>query len=135
MLINELGFTATIHEPSLYYKQNNDGDITLILQKVDNFLVANKSSNECDRIGAMIQEIMINLLNNVGTIRKFNGVNIDQTSSYNHIHCETYINKIRTHHGWQDLKSANKPVPMRTDIEYQTRIQLNEGLESIKEQK
>ena len=78
---------------------------------------------------------MINPLNNLGTIRKFNGVNIEQTQSYNHVHCETYINKIVEHHGWQHIKTANKPVPMRTDTEYQSRIQLNEGPESIKEQK
>ena len=78
---------------------------------------------------------MINPLNNLGIIRKFNGVNIDQTQSYNHLHCETYIDKIVLHHGWQNLKLANKPIPMNTDTEYQTKIQLNEGPESIKEQK
>ena len=100
MLINELGFKATVHEPCLYYKRDADDNITLILRQVDDFLVSNKDSKECDRIGAMIQERMINPLNNLGTIRKFNGVNIDQTQSYNHLHCETYINKIVTHHGW-----------------------------------
>ena len=75
----------------------------------------------------MIQDQMINPLNNLGTIQKFNGVNIDQTQSYNHVHCKTYINKIVEHHDWQHLKTANKPIPKRTDTEYQTRIQLNEG--------
>ena len=75
----------------------------------------------------MIQDRMINPLNNLGMIRKFNGVNIDQTSSYNHLYCETYINKTVTHHGWQHLKSANKPILMKTDTKYQTKIQLNEG--------
>ena len=79
MLIKELGFKATIHEPCLYNKYDENGGITLILCQVDDFLVANKDSKECDRIGAMIQERMINPLNNLGTIRKFNGVNIDQT--------------------------------------------------------
>ena len=52
------------------------------------------SSKECDRIGKQIQDRMINPLNNLGTIRKFKGVNIDQKQSFNHVHCETYINKI-----------------------------------------
>ena len=51
------------------------------------------------------------------------------------MHYKTYINKIVEHHSWQHLKAANKPIPMRTDTDYQTRIQLNEGPESIKEQK
>ena len=46
MLINELGFKATIHEPCLYYKRNDNSDITLIVQQVDDFLIANKDSKE-----------------------------------------------------------------------------------------
>ena len=77
MLINELGFKATIHEFCLYYKQNNNDDITIILRQVDDFLVANNNSKEYNCIGVMIQERMINPLNNLGTRQKFNGVNID----------------------------------------------------------
>ena len=134
MLINELGFKATVHEPCLYYKRDEDNNITLILRQVDNFLVTNKSSDECNKIGKQIQDCMINPLNNLGTIRKFNGVNIDQTRSFNHVHCETYIKKIVTHHKWQHEKIRTKPIPMKTDVDYQTRIQLEEGPDSLKEQ-
>ena len=78
---------------------------------------------------------MINPLNNLGTIRKFNCVNINQTQPFNHVHCETYINKIVQHHNWQNERIRVIPVPMRTDVKYQTKIQLNEGPESVKEQK
>ena len=98
MLIHELGFKATVHKPCLYYKRDDNDETTLILRKVDDFLVSNENSKECDWIGAMIQERMINPLNNLGTIRKLNGVNINQTESFYHLHCETYINKIVTHH-------------------------------------
>ena len=70
MLIKELGFKVTVHEPYLYYKQDVNNNITLILRQVDNFLVSNKSSEECDCIGAMIQDHMINPLNNLGIIGK-----------------------------------------------------------------
>ena len=46
MLTKELGFKATIHEPCLFYKRNNDGDITPILWQVETFLVANNSSKK-----------------------------------------------------------------------------------------
>ena len=78
---------------------------------------------------------MIDSLNNLGTIRKFNRVNIDQTSSYNHLQCETYINKIVTHNRWQNIKKHVKLISMQTDTEYQTNIQLHKGPDSIKEQK
>ena len=104
MLIEELGFIATVHEPCLYYKRDANNNITLILRQVDDFLVANESNIECDWIGQMIQDRMIDPLNNLGTIRKFNSVNIDQKRNFNHVHCETYINKIVQHHNWQHEK-------------------------------
>ena len=64
----------------------------------------------------MIQNRMINPLNNLATIRKFNGININQTQSFNHVHCETYINKIAQHHKWQNERIRVKQVPMRKQI-------------------
>ena len=135
MLTHELGFKSTVHEPCLYYKRDSNDNVTLILRQVDDFLVANKSSKECDEIGKRIQDRMINPLNKLGTIRKFNGVNIDQKRDFNHVHCETYIKKIVHHHGWQNETTRVKPIPMKTDVDYQTRIQLEEGPESLKERK
>ena len=71
IIIDELGFTATAHEPCLYYKRDEDDNLTLILRQVDDFLVANKDSTECDRIGKQRQDRMTNPLNQLGTIRKF----------------------------------------------------------------
>jgi hypothetical protein len=75
----------TVHEPCLYYKRDKDDNITLILRQVDDFLVANKDSKECDRIGELKQARMPNQLNQLGTIRKCNGVNVEQTRYYNHV--------------------------------------------------
>ena len=83
----------------------------------------------------MIQDHMINPLNNLGTIKKFNGVNIDQTQSFNHVHCETCINKIVKHHNWQHEQTRVKPIPMKTEVAYQTRIQLDENPKSMKERR
>jgi hypothetical protein len=68
MIMEELGFTSAVHDPCLCYKQDDDDNLTLIHQQVDDFLVANKDSKECNRIGALIQEKMTNLLNQLGTI-------------------------------------------------------------------
>jgi hypothetical protein len=85
MITEELGFQSTVHEPCLYYRRDKDDNLTLILRQVDDFLVANKDSKECDRIGELIQARMTNPLNQLGTIRKFNGVNVEQTRYYNHV--------------------------------------------------
>jgi hypothetical protein len=79
-------------------------------------------STECDRIGKQIQDRMTNPLNQLGTIRKFNGVNVEQTRYYNHIHCATYIEKIVSHHGWDNLKIQSPPTPMKSDSKYQKQI-------------
>ena len=68
MLIQELGVKATVHEPCLYYKRDDNNNITLILRQVDDFLVSNKSSAEYDRIGKQIQDRMINPLHNLGLL-------------------------------------------------------------------
>ena len=73
--------------------------------------------------------------NNLGTIRKFNGININQTQFFNHVHCETYINKIVKHHNWQNERIRTIPIMMRIDVDYQTRIQLEEGPKWLKERK
>lgn len=62
MITDELGFTATVHEPCFYYKRDEDDNLTLILQQVDDFLVAYKDSKECDRIGKQLQDRMTNPL-------------------------------------------------------------------------
>jgi hypothetical protein len=75
---------------------------------------------------------MTNPLNQLGTIRKFNGVNVEQTRYYNHIHCATYIEKIVSHHGWDKLKIQSPPKLMKSDSKYQVDIQTSRGPESIK---
>jgi hypothetical protein len=135
MITEELEFQLAVHEPCLYYKRDKDDNLTLILRQVDDFLVANKDSKESDRIGELIQARMTNPLNQLGTIRKFNGVNVEQTRYYNHVHCQTYIKKIVYHHGCDKLKIRSPPTTMKSDSKYQVDFQTSQGPESLKEQK
>jgi hypothetical protein len=113
-------------------KRDENDNLNLILWQVDDFLFANKDSKECDRIGKQIQDRMTNPLNQLGTIRKFNGVNVEQARYYNHIHCATYIEKIVSHHGCDNLKIwSPPPTPMKGDSKYQADIQTSRGPESI----
>ena len=79
---------------------------------------------------------MTNPLNKLGTIRRFNGVNLEQTRYCNHVHYATYIEKIVSHHGWDKLTIRSLPTPMKSDSNYQVDIQMkSRGHELIKEQK
>ena len=74
-------------------------------------------------------------LNFLGTVTKFNGVDVEQTRNYNHVHCQSYIDKIIEHHNWNNLITRNPPTPMRADSQHQAEIQLTRGPDDPKEAK
>jgi hypothetical protein len=76
---------------------------------------------------------MANPLNDLGIIKRFNGVDVVQTKHYVKIHCETYVARIVAHHGWTNEKASNKPVPMKSDSTYLAILQLAEGPDTEKE--
>jgi len=127
ILTKDMGFTPTIHEPCLYYKHGPNHELTLILRQVDDFLVAGKNADSCDLIRDQLQQRMTNPLNQLGNVRKFNGINVLQTKHYNHLHCAKYIEKITEHHGWTHEKCHSRPIPMKYESKHQTTIQLSTG--------
>ena len=125
--------------------KTNTDNLTLIVWQVDDFLVANKDNAECKRIGRLIQERMTFPLNILGIVRKFNGVDVEQTQNYNHVHCKTYIERICKHHGWTNLPTRERfqhqcaPIaninkrskPPRVPLLFQNRRNYNKGWDSI----
>ena len=130
-----MGFESCTHEPCLYFKFDDNDNLTLILRQVDDFLVANKDPKECDRIGDIIQSKITFPLNTFGLIRNFNGVDIEQTRNYNKVHCATYINKIVTHHEWQNETMRKNPTLIKTYNSYQRDLQEATGPIDPAEQK
>jgi hypothetical protein len=102
-------------------KTENDGFI-LILRQVDDFAISGSSPAECNKVRQTIQNQMTNELHDLGIIKRFNGLDIHQTRDYLKISCETYIDKIVKHHGWENEHAANRPVPMRNDAAYQATL-------------
>ena len=96
----------------------------MILRQVDDFSVSAKEQSTCQDIIKQIGSHLTVPLNDLGIIRKFNGVNIHQTRWFIKISCEDYILKILLHHQWQDLKASNIPIPMRSDSKYQRELEL-----------
>jgi hypothetical protein len=106
ILIAKMGFTHTTHEPCLYYKHHATLGLILLLQQVDDFIIGAKTMELCLDIKQQIQDSMVNVLNELGVIKRFNGLDIEQTRHYIKISAQTYINKIVEHHGWQLEKTA-----------------------------
>jgi hypothetical protein len=69
---------------------------------------------------------MQNELDDLGIIKRLNGMDIQQTQQYIKLSCKKYINKHQKH--------ANKPLPMRNNSSYLATLVLTEGPTKIKEQ-
>jgi hypothetical protein len=146
------GFECCTHEPCLYFKRDtneedgndepevylkktaNDGFV-LILRQVDDFAISGSSREECNKVRQIIQNQMANELHDLGVIKRFNGLDIHQARDYVKTSCELYIDKIVRHHGWENEKAADRPVPMRNDAAYQATLELATAPETEKEQR
>eukprot|EP00934_Nitzschia_sp_Nitz4_P000755 Nitzschia sp. Nitz4//scaffold72_size95085//6004//8247//NITZ4_004742-RA/size95085-processed-gene-0.2-mRNA-1//1//CDS//3329557321//755//frame0 len=134
-----LHFTATTHEPCLYYRYNTKGQIILILRQVDDFLIAAPTVHEALDVKHALQTHLTNPLNELGIIKRFNGIDIDQTSEYIKLHCSTYIHKLLEQHEWHQntlLPHTTKysSIPMRTDSAFTQEFQTTSGPETTAEQ-
>jgi hypothetical protein len=74
-----------------------------------------------------IESRIQNPFNDLGVIRRFNGIDILQARDFVKISCETHIDRIALHHGWQNEIASNQPVPMRSDSESLRKLELSKG--------
>ena len=101
---------------------------------MDDFSVAAKEQTICAETIANIGKHLQVPLNNLGLIKKFNGVNILQTRWFIKVSCEDYITRILTDRNWLTLKAANLHVPMRSDPTYQCQLEAATRPKDEKEQ-
>jgi hypothetical protein len=128
IMTKELEFQATTHETCLYHKHIGN-DLVLVLRQVDDFAIASTNPEHCKNTIQEIESRMQNPLNDLGTIKRFNGIDILQARDFVKISCETYIDKIVSHHGWQNETASNQPVPMRADSDSLRKLELSKGPE------
>jgi hypothetical protein len=132
-ILDKMGFKSTTHERCVYQK-TVDGEKVLFLRQVDDFAVACRQkeiSKEIIRnIGAQLQVP----LNDLGILKKFNGVDVLQTRDYTKIYCESFIDKVLKHHGWEETIKQHNPIPMRNDTAYQAQIEMATLPSTLEEQ-
>ena len=70
----------------------------------------------------------------LGLVKRFNGVDINQTSEHIKIHCSTYINKILSEHNWLDatLPCHTFPIPMKAENNYSRSLELAQAPSTAK---
>jgi hypothetical protein len=124
-ILANMGFKSTTHEKCIYQK-TIDGEKVLFLRQVDDFAVACCNPAITKEI---IRQVGVQLtvpLHDLGVLTKFNGVNILQTRDYIKIHCESFLDKVLTQHGWQEDIKQHNPIPMRNDTAYQAQMEAAE---------
>jgi hypothetical protein len=121
-ILDKLGFKSTTHEKCIYQK-TVAGEKVLFLRQVDDFAVSCRDteiSKEIIRqVGAQLQVP----LNDLGTLNKFNGLDILQTRDYVKIYCESFLDKVLKGHGWEETIEQHNPIPMRNDTAYQAQLE------------
>ena len=128
IMINDLGFQACTNEHCLYYKRDKDDkNLILVLRQVDDFIISASLLATTLNIKAQIQTKMTNPLNDLGIIKRFNGVDIQQTRYYVKVFAETYLTRVLEHHGWLNLHAANIPIPMRTETAFMATLKLTKA--------
>jgi hypothetical protein len=99
----------------------------ILRRRVEDFSVSATEQQACKDIIGQIGSHLTIPLNDLGMIRKFNGVNIQQTKEwYIKISCEDYLLKILLQHEWLQLKESDLPVPMCNDSKYQRELETAE---------
>ena len=135
ILVNELGYDHTSHEPCLYFQHHKTHGLILILRQVDDFLIGARNIKIATEVKEAIEKYMTNPVHQLGIIKRFNGMDVEQTKHFIKITCEKYITKIIEHHGWTKEPPSTKPLPMRTDASYMKDLELSTGPTDPHEQK
>jgi hypothetical protein len=119
-----LNFTVTTHKPCLYHG-NYKGNEVLFLRQVDDFAVAAcKESIAIEIINEINKYIKIDI-KDLGTLERYNGVDIVQGKHFIKLNNPIYIKKIIREHEWMidDTTMSNLRIPMSDDKNFIQKIE------------
>ena len=130
-IIRKLNLQPCSHERCLYYttNYNGTGQIVLFLRQVDDFAVSCNSEKLATQVIEDINSQMKINVKKLGSISRFNGMDVSQSRYYIKIFNKTYIEKICVHHKWLQREKhsiAINPIPMYNDAQYQRKLEQTE---------
>ncbi len=107
-ILKDIGFKNTTHEKSLY-RMSYKGESILLCRQVDDIAIASRKISHANEIIEMISK-KVDMVND-GLLKSFNGVSVEQTSTYTRIHVKEYIEKMLKSHGWdREVSTTTKPI-------------------------
>ena len=128
-ILQNLNLKPCSHEPCLYYTNNfnNTGKTVLFLRQVDDFAISCEDKTTAQSVIDIINSKMTVDIKELGTIERFNGVDVLQTKHFIKLYNNTYINKILQRHDWIHQENItplhNLPLPMKSDTQYQRNLE------------
>jgi hypothetical protein len=127
-IIRKLQLQPCGHEPCLYFTRNfnKKGKTILLLRQVDDFAVSCEGKETALTVIDEINKQMTITVKQLGTIDRFNGVDVLQTQDYVKLCNKTFIEKIMSRHDWihTEKKHMHKfPIPMKPDSTYQRALE------------
>ena len=125
---NHVKLKPTVHEPCLY-SGIVDNEKVYLMRQVDDFAIACKNPVVANKVIQMISEKLSVPMHHLGVLKRFNGVDIDQTTDYIKISSSTYLNKILQDYTWttEEKQCHTHPVPMRDDSTYLRQLDTDLG--------
>ena len=132
-IIQNLNLKPCTHEKCLYFTDNYNSinKQVIFLCQVDDFAIACKDQELAKQVIKDINNKMAISVKELGLIKQYNGVDIEQTREYVKIHNTTYINKLLAQHSWlaeDEAPTHTHMLPMSLDNKYQKRLEQAEPL-------
>ena len=133
-ILAKMGYTPTTHEPCIYVKHTPTESLYL-LRQVDDFAFA------CDDVKTatlfwdeLDTYLKAPLKREKGRITRHNGIDILQSEDGIKIYAETYLNKILATKSFDMTITQNKPLPMSSDKDISTKLEMTIGPDDAAEQ-
>jgi hypothetical protein len=134
-ILVDIGFTATIHEPCLYYG-HFDGNKVYFKRQVDDFAIACAEERIANIIFDVIDSKLQIPIKRQGLLTLFNGLDVHQSRWFIKISVETYLTKtlLPYFNTWLDVPSKPMPVPLGTNEKFHAELYKAKGDPDVKAQ-
>ena len=127
-ILSKLGFISTHHEPCIYRnttKRFGEDEIYL-LRQVDDFAVACNNQHTAEKVwDAMDTFLAEPLKREKSYVRRHNGIDINQSKWFIHVHCKTYIEKICYTKTFSYENIHQKPIPLHADNAFIAKLEMS----------
>ena len=121
-IITDLGFQPCTHESCLYIHDYYKGNKVYFITQVDDFAVSAPTVRIGEAIIVAINSKLTVQIKSLGTVNRFNGVDIAQTANFIKVYNNTYIEKILEDKDWLEVhipgQTSPQYIPMHYDAKY-----------------